>query len=52
MEATTIVLVVGLATLIVERFFSYGMKIKKSECISPLITIKTEQQDTPLEIKK
>lgn len=47
MEATTIALLIGLASLMVERVFSYSIKIKKSECISPLLTIKTEQGESP-----
>lgn len=32
MEPGTIIIVIGLATLIVERVFSLSMKIKKSTC--------------------
>lgn len=32
MEPTTLVIIIGLTTLLVERSFAWAIKIKKSEC--------------------
>lgn len=42
MEPSTILIIIGLATLIVERSFAYALKIKKSNCCGNTIEMKDD----------
>ena len=39
MDITTITLIVGFSTLIIERIFSWALKVKKSECFGASVTM-------------
>lgn len=41
-DATSIALIAGIATLVVERLFSYLGKIKKSSCMGGCCKMETE----------
>lgn len=52
LEPSTVVLIVGLATLLVERLFSWGMKVKSSHCMGNEIVMKEECLDNHKEINQ
>lgn len=45
MDPSTVIIIVGLATLIIERGFSWGLKIKKSHCLGMDIEMKDDCND-------
>lgn len=42
MEPSTILIIIGLATLIVERGFLWALKIRKSECCGNIVEMKDD----------
>lgn len=42
MEPTTIIIIIGLITLLIERGFSWAIKIKKSECCGTKVEMKDD----------
>lgn len=46
MEPATIALIIGLATLMVERIFVWASKIKKSDCLGMKIE-RSNEMNTP-----
>jgi len=44
MEPSTILIIIGLATLIVERSFAWALKIKRSNCCGNQIEMQSDCQ--------
>jgi hypothetical protein len=42
MDPSTVIIIIGLATLIIERGFSWAIKIKKSHCFGMDIEMKDD----------
>lgn len=40
MDPSTVIIIIGVATLIIERSFSWGIKIKKSQCCGNTVEMK------------
>lgn len=45
MDPSTVIIIVGLTTLIIERCFSWGIKIKKSNCFGVEVEMKDDCSD-------
>ena len=51
MDAATVALIIGVATLMVSRFFDYLNKIRRSKCFGVNIEMNTSRDHSPAEDK-